>query len=164
MIAEMTDDRPCWEHGSRVYPVQFDDETTATPRAVRSSCAVMRAGYPVEILYRGKTIAGTIAGIISSVVHVTRQPSSPMTPMNIDSVPAEHLATFWTLRGPTGRDLTCSAYRVETGLELRVEYGPQDIVASELFRGTDADERLAEKADVGRLTLLAKGFREIAKV
>jgi hypothetical protein len=73
------------------------------------------------------------------------------------------LATFWTLRGISGRDLTRSAYRIETGLELRVEYGPQDIVASELFRGTDADERLAEKADIGRRTLLAQGFREIAK-
>jgi len=48
-------------------------------------------------------------------------------------------------------------------LELRVFYGPHDIVASELFRGVDADERLAEKADVRRRTLLAKGFREIAK-
>jgi len=76
--------------------------------------------------------------------------------------PREHLATFWTLRGPTGRDLTCSAYRVETGLELRVEYGPQDVVATELFRGADADERFAEKADAGRRTLLAKGFHEIA--
>jgi hypothetical protein len=76
---------------------------------------------------------------------------------------SEHLATFWTLRGPTGRDLTCSAYRVETGLELRVEYGSENIVASELLRGGDADERLAEKADIGRRTLLAKGFREIAR-
>jgi hypothetical protein len=67
------------------------------------------------------------------------------------------------LRGPTARDLTCSAYRVETGLELRVEYGPQDVVATELFRGVNADEQLASKADVGRLTLLAKGFRQIAK-
>ena len=75
----------------------------------------------------------------------------------------EHLTTFWTVRGPSNRDLTCSAYRVQTGLELRVEYGPQDIVASQLFRGRDADEQLAEKADAGRLTLIAKGFREIAK-
>jgi hypothetical protein len=37
------------------------------------------------------------------------------------------------------------------------------VLATELFRGADADERLAEKADVGRRTLLAKGFREIAK-
>jgi hypothetical protein len=74
----------------------------------------------------------------------------------------EHFATFWTMRGPSNRDLTCSAYRVQTGLELRVEYGPEDIVASHLFRGRDADE-LAEKADAGRLTLMATGFREIAK-
>jgi hypothetical protein len=75
----------------------------------------------------------------------------------------EHLATFWTVRGPSNRNLTCSAYRVRTGLELRVEYGPEDIVASHLFRGRHADERLAEKADVGRLTLIATGFQEIAK-
>jgi hypothetical protein len=75
----------------------------------------------------------------------------------------EHLATFWTVRGPSNRDLTCSAYRIQTGLELRVEYSPEDVVASRLFRGRDADERLAENADAGRLTLIASGFREIAK-
>ena len=74
----------------------------------------------------------------------------------------EHLATLWTVRGPSNRDLTCCAYKVQTGLELRVEYGPEDIVASQLFQGRDADERLCEKADVGRLTLIATGFREIA--
>ena len=42
----------------------------------------------------------------------------------------EHLATYWKVRGPSNRDLTCSAYKVQTGLELRVEYGPEDIVAS----------------------------------
>ena len=75
----------------------------------------------------------------------------------------EHLATFWTVRGPSNRDLTCSAYRIRTGLELRVEYGPEDVVASRLFQGRDADERLAENADAGRLTLIASGFREIAR-
>jgi len=75
----------------------------------------------------------------------------------------EHLATFWTVRGPSNRDLTCSAYRVQTGFELRVEYGPEDIVASQLFRGRDVDALLAEKADAGRLTLISRGFREIAK-
>ena len=74
----------------------------------------------------------------------------------------EHLATFWTVRGPSNRNLTCSAYRVQTALELRVEYGPEDIVASHRFRGRHADEKLAEKADAGRLTLIARGFREVA--
>jgi len=75
----------------------------------------------------------------------------------------EHLATLWTVRGPSNRDLTCSAYRVQTGLELRVEYGPEDIVASHPFPGGDADVQLAETADAGRLTLIARGFREIAE-
>ena len=85
-------------------------------------------------------------------------PGQPRDPQS------EHLATFWTLRGPSERDLVCAAYRVETGLELRATYEPGDIVATELFRGDDADERLAEKADTWRLTLLGKGFREIARL
>jgi hypothetical protein len=76
----------------------------------------------------------------------------------------EHLATFWTLRGLSGRDLTCSTYRVATGIELRAEYGPEDIVSTKLCRNADADEQIAATADAWRLTLIAKGFREIVKV
>jgi hypothetical protein len=75
----------------------------------------------------------------------------------------EYVVTFWTLRGVTGRDVTCSAYRTETGLELRTEYSPGELIASPLFRGLDADECVAERADAWRLTLIAKGFHEIAK-
>jgi hypothetical protein len=75
----------------------------------------------------------------------------------------EYICSFWTVRGATGRDVTCSAYRTDTGLELRAEYGPEEIVASQLFRGADADERLAEAADAWRLNLLAKAFHEIAR-
>jgi hypothetical protein len=53
-------------------------------------------------------------------------------------------------------------YRAETGLELRTEYRPEDIVASQLFRGSDADKRVAEAADAWQRTLVAKGFHEIA--
>ena len=82
--------------------------------------------------------------------------------LHLSEARIEHLGTLWTVRGPSNRDLTCCAYRVQTGLELRVEYGPEDIVASHVFRGRHADEQLAEKADAGRLTLIATGFREIA--
>jgi hypothetical protein len=75
----------------------------------------------------------------------------------------EYICSFWTLRGSSGRNVTCSAYRTDVGLELRAEYGPEELVASELFRGVDADERLAQKADLLRHRLLAKGFHEIAK-
>jgi len=75
-----------------------------------------------------------------------------------------HVCDFWTLRGPADRDLTCSAYQVESGLELRTSYGGEmGLVASQLFRGPDADERLAEMADNWRRTLLTKGFREMAR-
>ena len=62
-----------------------------------------------------------------------------------------------------GRDLNCNTYRVATRLELRTEYGPEDIVTTQLFRGTDADERVESAADAWRLTLIAKGFREIVR-
>ena len=62
--------------------------------------------------------------------------------------------------GPSGRPLTCAAFEVETGLELRVSYG-DDVMRSELFRGVDRDERLAEAADAWHSALMQKGFREV---
>ena len=38
--------------------------------------------------------------------------------------------------GPSGRPLTCAAYQVETGLELRLSYG-DDVMRTQLFRGVD---------------------------
>jgi hypothetical protein len=48
---------------------------------------------------------------------------------------------------------------VATGLELRVSYG-DDLMRSELFRGVDRDERLAETADSWHLALIEKGSSE----
>lgn len=84
MIAVVSDDpwtlsepsgeeRPRWNDWSRVYSVQFDNEQASQPRAVRLACAAMRTGDPVQIIERGRTTTGTIAGIISSVVHVSRR-------------------------------------------------------------------------------------------
>jgi hypothetical protein len=72
----------------------------------------------------------------------------------------ERIATLW--RGTSGRNIECCAYRVETGLELRTMYTPTEIIASQLFRGPDADEKVAEAADRWRLNMLAKGFEDIA--
>ena len=74
----------------------------------------------------------------------------------------EFVATLWRMRGTSGRDIDCVAYRVETGLELRTMYNPQEIIASRLFRGPDAEDKLAEAADQWRLNMLAKGFEDIA--
>jgi hypothetical protein len=84
----------------------------------------------------------------------SRRPSAPTS---------EHLTRFWTLRGESGRDLTCSAYRVATGLELRAEYGANDIVSTILCRDENSGEQIAATADAWRFTLLQKGFREIVK-
>ena len=65
------------------------------------------------------------------------------------------------MRAPSTRILTCAAYQTDTGIELRTSYGADDIVATELFRGPNADERVAEHADTWRLNLLLKGFREV---
>lgn len=41
------------------------------------------------------------------------------------------LELHWVLRGPSGRDLRCELFRVETGLELRVSYSAEDLIRSE---------------------------------
>jgi hypothetical protein len=44
----------------------------------------------------------------------------------------ERIATLWRMRGTGGRNIECAAFRVETGLELRTMYGPEEIIASQL--------------------------------
>ena len=73
----------------------------------------------------------------------------------------EQRATFWTMRGQSDRLLTCAAYQTEFGIELRTFYSAEDIVATELFRGPDADEQVAEHADTWRFNLMLKGFCEV---
>jgi hypothetical protein len=71
------------------------------------------------------------------------------------------VATFWVVRGPSGRALMCCAYQVATGLELRTEYDPDDVIGSECFRGIDADVRVVETAQAWLQTVLATGFQQI---
>ena len=49
----------------------------------------------------------------------------------------EFITTLWRMRGTSGRNIECCAYRVETGLELRTMYTPTEIIASQLFPATD---------------------------
>jgi hypothetical protein len=48
--------------------------------------------------------------------------------------------------------------------ELRAEYGAEDIVSTKLCRDDEADKQIAATGDAWRLTLIAKGFREIVNV
>jgi len=43
---------------------------------------------------------------------------------------------------------------------MRATAGLEEIIASQLFRGVDADEKVAAAADHWRLNMLAKGFTD----
>lgn len=71
------------------------------------------------------------------------------------------------VKGAPGRPLRCAAYRVDTVLELRLEYEDvengaleNDLQRSQLFRVGD-NEAIARVADRWRLTLRKKGFEEL---
>ena len=87
---------------------------------------------------------------------VFRFPDSPPPPRPKNTL----VATLFRMVAPSsGRVLACAVYEVETGLELRVSY-ENDVMRTQLFRGVDRDERLAETADAWHLALLDKGFTE----
>ena len=88
---------------------------------------------------------------------VFRFPDSPPPPPPTNRL----VATLFQMKAPSsGRVLTCAAYEVETGLELRVSYD-DDVMRTQLFRGVDRDERLAETADAWHLALVEKGFADV---
>jgi hypothetical protein len=88
---------------------------------------------------------------------VFRFPAPPPKPTPKNT----HRVTFFHMVGPSGRPLTCAALDVETGVELRLSYD-EEVMRSELFRGVDCDERLAEAADIWRRLFLEKGFSEVS--
>jgi hypothetical protein len=82
---------------------------------------------------------------------VFRFPDTPPRPAPKN----DHRADFFTVTGSTGRLLRCSAFDVETGLELRLFYADadDDVMRSQLFRGFEQDEQCAEIADEWRVLL-----------
>jgi hypothetical protein len=88
---------------------------------------------------------------------VFRFPATPPPPP-----PKNELrATFFTVIGPSGQPLTCATFDVETGLEVRLFYEPDDVQRSQLFRGPLREDAAATVADQWRLALLRKGFTEV---
>jgi len=78
----------------------------------------------------------------------------------------EHVKTLFRIRrGPTRRTLRCALYRIDTVLELRMEYEDRDddVQYSRLFRESENDA-IARQADEWRRNLRAKGFEELPVV
>jgi len=47
----------------------------------------------------------------------------------------ERITTLWRMRGTSGLNIECAAFRTATGMELRTMYSPGEIIASQLLRG-----------------------------
>ena len=77
-----------------------------------------------------------------------------------DGCQNRYIATLFSVVAPSGARVTCAAFEVDTGLELRLDNG-DDTMRSELFRGVDRYEQTAEAADTLRRALLEIGFTEI---
>jgi hypothetical protein len=74
----------------------------------------------------------------------------------------ELVSILFRMTGATGRPSRCAVYRVDTVVELRLEYEDvdNDVERSRLFHVRD-DEAMASVADRWRLTLREKGFEEL---
>ena len=66
-----------------------------------------------------------------------------------DAVP-----TFWRMRAPTGRLLTCGLYQTDDGLELRAGYEGDDPMWSEVV---DSEETGVQLAAAWKGVVISKG-------
>jgi|SRR6185503_9582476 len=61
---------PRWNPWFRVSPVQFEGEDRPIPRGVRLCCPAARAGDPVQIIDRDRTVSGRLLRVECSILHV----------------------------------------------------------------------------------------------
>jgi hypothetical protein len=81
------------------------------------------------------------------------KPGTPETPDE------RHVATLWSMRGPTGKPITCEIWQVATGLEVRAMRAGE-LYRSQLCRGPVPRDEAIAVANSWRRVLSAKGFSE----
>ena len=63
-------DVPRWNDWTRVQPVQWEGEESASPREVRLCCAAARVGDPVRVRDGTRSVEGRIVSVAHSVLHI----------------------------------------------------------------------------------------------
>jgi hypothetical protein len=74
----------------------------------------------------------------------------------------ELVATLFRVHGASRSAMRARFYRVETGREVRLEYGDRDdLIRSQLFPVDNDDDGIAKLADEWHRALIAKAFEEL---
>ena len=66
---------------------------------------------------------------------------------------------FWRMRSPNGRVLACGVYRTTAGMEVRCDFGGDDLIRSEFARDLGIASTIAEGWKMGALARV--GFVEL---
>jgi hypothetical protein len=79
-----------------------------------------------------------------------------------DAPKNKHVATYFSVIGPSAEALTCAAFETDTGFELHLSYLDGHVMESQSFAaGPDLEERMAARANEWRRTWIEKGFRDV---
>ena len=67
---------------------------------------------------------------------------------------AIHVITFWQIdSASTGKTITCAGYQSRFGLELRVQYSDDEILATKEFRGSEGWAQMEAYAADARIAI-----------
>ena len=77
------------------------------------------------------------------------------------AVNSTHVITYWRIESAsTGKTLTCAGYQSTLGLELRVQYSDDEIVATKQFRGPGGWAEMEAYAAEARIAIGEHVLRE----
>lgn len=85
-----------------------------------------------------------------------------MTPRLVKPAKLRDVVTYWRVRSPhTGKVATCIGAQRGADYEIRVEYAPDDQIATEAFSGDDAREVMDAYAAQLYRDLVQNGFADV---